>query len=285
MILKHSLGSALVLALVACGGTKNEVTVSGNDQASLNASPAGVATMTFVDLEGGFRIDQLPNVVQVPGGDALMVETPQAMNSACTTTSTTTVGTTVTTTVTFNNCKAANGNVMTGTLVMAENTNTATTSRAVTTTYDLTTKDSTLTKTWTYKGSKVFTLNRVAKTASVTVPTGGTGVLVTYTDTANTANNKSYTYAPYLTADWATVGQFKLWGTYSFTQTGGTAITASILQANPLVWNFGGISACCYPISGTLSLSTGAQTADAVFGPTCGALKLNGGAIAMPACS
>lgn len=285
MILKHSLGSALVLALLACGGTKNEVTVTGNDQASLNASPAGVATMTFVDLEGGFRIDQLPNVVQAPGGDALMIEPAQAMNSACTSTATNISGTTTTTTVTFANCKAANGNVMTGTLVMAENTSTATTSRAVTTTYDLTTKDSTLTKTWTYKGSKVFTLNRVAKTATVTVPTGGTGVAVTYTDTTNTANNKSYTYLPNLTADWATVGQFKLWGGYSFTQTGGTTITATILQANPLVWPYGGIAACCYPISGTLTLGMGSMTAEAVFGTTCGALKLNGGAIAMPACN
>lgn len=281
MSMKLLMGSALLMALVGCSGTKNEVTVTGNDQQSLTTSPAGVATMTFVDLEGGFRVDQLP--IAAPNGDALMLVQPDAPAAACTSTVTSTSGSTVTTTVTFSACKAANGNTTNGTMTLVYTLPTSGTVRSVTTTYNLTNADSTGKKTWSYTGTKVFTHDPTNKTASITVPNGGTGVTVSYRDADNSANNKTYTYIPNLSANWATVGQFKLWGSYSFSQGTASTITATIPQASPLIWTYG-VGGCCYPTSGTLTLTTGGMTAEAVFGPTCGGLKLNGGAIAMPAC-
>lgn len=278
MTAKVLMGSALLMVLVGCGGAKSEATVSGTDPQSISTSPAGVATLAFVDLEGGYRLDQLPTAVQNPMGDALMLEAGPAPVGGCTSAATTLNGTTATTTVTFTNCASASGATLNGTLVLQATTSGST--RSVTTTYDLTTLDTTGKKKWTYVGAKLSTINTLTKQATVTVPTGGSGVAVTYTDGDNSANNKAYVYAPNLTLNWATPGQFKVWGSYTFTQNA-TSVLGTIQATEPLVWVYG---SCCYPVSGTLTLATGGLSAKAVFGPACGALILNGADITLQAC-
>jgi hypothetical protein len=263
---------------VACGGTKNETTINGNNAESLESSPAGVASLVFLDLES-VRADALPAYAPLPGGDALGLVQGASVGGGCSTSNTVTSGTTVTTTITFGpTCTAANGNSLAGTVTVVYNLSNPLTAQDHSVTYDLTAKDATQTKVWTYKGTRLVSINQTARTAHISVPTGTT-FTVSFTDTANTLNNKTYAYAPNLYFSWGGA-QVTLWGGYSFTQ-GNSTITATMSANTPLIWAAG----CCYPISGTISLATGSAQADAVFGPACGDLKLNGGKITLATCN
>lgn len=255
-----------LMGLLACGGSDSaEASVEGTDPESLATSPAGAATLAFMDLEAIRPNDaNLLEAKLVQPGDLQ----PAPVTLGCRTFDTVTDATNRTTTVTFTNCVAANGWTLNGTLTV---TNPLAAPGVYTSVYDLDSQDGTGTKTWTYSGTKQLTINTANHTASLTVAPG-TYLTVSYANTADTTKNKTYHYAPNLSADWATLGQFKLWGSYAFDQVGGPSLTATIAPGTPLIWT----PACCFPTSGTIALVSGSATASAVFGPGCGDLKLNG---------
>jgi len=273
MSTKYWMAPIALLLLAGCT-TKSEVTVTGTDTDSLLSSPAGVASNSFLDLEGGlgYKLDVLPIRIALDGEQTSAMQV--APLPSCVQTTFPTTGTTL---LTFGpGCKGANGWALTGTL---QYTQIGTTSpRVHDVTYAMTLTDTTATKTWTYTGTKRVTVT--ATTATVTVA-AGTHVTVAYADRSDTSKNKTYYYTPNLTADWATVGMIKVFGTYAFQQVPGDTVTATILQANPLIWTAG----CCYPTSGTITLAVGPATAEAVFGPTCTTMKLNGNNIALNPCN
>lgn len=278
MSLRLWLGSTLILGLVACGGSTNETTVNGTSPEALKSSPAGVASLVFLDLES-VRPDSLPTYAPLPGGQSLGLVKGATIAGGCSTTQTVTSGNTATTTITFGpTCTAANGNTLTGTVVVTYDITAPLTAQSHSVAYNLASTDTTQTKTWTYVGTRLVSIDQTAHTAHVSVP-AGTTFTVTYTDTVNPQNSKIYTYTPDLNFSWG-IGQATLWGSYTFTQ-GTTTITATMPQNTPLTWTLG----CCYPISGTINLSTGSAQADAVFGPNCGELKLNGGQITLATCN
>lgn len=279
MSLRLWLGSTVILGLVACGGTTNQTTVNGTSPDALKSSPAGVASLVFLDLES-VRPDALPTYAPLPGGESLgLVQGSAPIAAGCSSLSTATAGNTVTTTITFGpTCTAANGNTLTGTVIVTFSLTDPLTGQNHSIAYNLTSKDSTGTKTWTYQGTRLVSINQTAKTAHVTVPTGTT-FTAAFTDSTTPQNNKTYTYTPNLYFAWGGT-QATLWGSYSFTQ-GTTTISATMPQTSPLTWTTG----CCYPISGTISLTTGSAQANAVFGPNCGDLALNGGKITLATCN
>lgn len=249
----------LVLGILGCGGAKTDATISGTDQASLQSSPAGAATLAFMDIET-VRPD---DAFLVPSGANVSAEAA-AVTVGCRSAQTTTTSTTRTTVITFTNCVASNGWLLNGTISYAAP---LLQPGHFTVVHNLNTQDSTGTKGWAYTGTKLVTIDWTARTATMTVSAPMTAA---YHDSQNTANNRTYTYEPNLSASWTLAGQFMLSGSYTFTKDGSTAVSAVISQ--PLVWTAG----CCAPTQGTLSLTAGSSVATGVFGPNCGDLKING---------
>lgn len=260
---------AVMLLLVGCT-TKNEVTVTGDDSSSIQSSPAGVATNAFVDLECGigYGVNELPKKVEQSNGEASALQASAA--PTCTTQTVLPSGATL---LTFTpGCKkGANGWDLTGTLTYA-----SVSSGVNDVAYDLTLTDPTATKTWKYTGTKHVA---VTGTSAVVTVSPGNYLTAAYVDTSDTAKNKTYHYTPDLHADWTT--GLKIYGSYSFEQVSGNTITASVDQANPLVWSAG----CCYPTSGTITLKVAQARAEAAFGPGCGTLKLNGNSVSLASCN
>lgn len=251
--------SALLLGLVACSSTSSpQVVVQNTDAASLKASPAGVATIVFTDLET-IRPDSLAAGVS---GSGCIVVAPIGLTGFR---------------YTFSGCPSANGGTLTGTVAV---TVTGTGPMVNTAVYDLTVTDSS--GTWHYAGTKVTTLNPAAKTASITGLPGQT-FTVTYQNGTDASKNRTWTYAPNLQADWSNANAVKFWGTYGFQQTlpGGSLITVTIPQATPLTWAPG----CAYPSSGVLELSLPPASAEIRFNSSitdasvatgCGVITING---------
>jgi len=267
MSLRLLLGSAVTLGLVACGGTANQTSITGNDPDSLKSSQAGVATLVFLDIEGGLRPDNITNASSTSGA-CPQVTGPTIDPTTHVSTSTFTYGGNGTT------CAAANGNSLTGTVTMTFNPTLL--PPAYSLTYNLTSTNSAQpTRYWTYIGTRSIALNAAGTGAHVTVDPG---FIVAYTDSANTKNNQSYTYDASLDYSWGN-GSVTLSGAYSFTQ-GSMAVLVSMPSG--LTWSSG----CCYP-TGTLNLSSSVSSAEinAVFGPTCGNLTLNGGQLSLATCN
>ncbi len=133
-------------------------------------------------------------------------------------------------------------------------------------------------RSWDINGVKVLARDRTGKLFTLSAQPGFTK---TYREGAQTT---VFAYACALTADWSTLGQRKLSGSWSLTpQGGGDAVGAAIPATTPLVWDRS--ANCCYPVSGTLHLTRGGQTATLVHALPCGTVTVNGEAKVLPACS
>jgi len=242
------------LGLAACGGFQGSTSTSGGDPAAIRISPAGVATLVFMDLEK-------------VGPNAL---TGSAPLPGCVTSSGPAAGTT---TLTFNNCPAANGGVMAGTITVAPAAD------GFTETFDLTvaTVTSTVHQVWTYTGLQTVTVTGDA----ATVAAGA--ITVSLVDSGNPANNVAYTFSAGLSAAWTSAPSLSLWGTYTFTRSDrAETVTATIPQATAITWN----PALCAsePAAGAFTLAFqstayGNDTIPVDFNVGCGKVSISGGTL------
>jgi hypothetical protein len=133
-------------------------------------------------------------------------------------------------------------------------------------------------KSWTLNGVKDILRDPATKIVRLSAEPG-------FTKAFNDGNSTTtYTYTCNLTADWATQGLRKLYGSWGMTpQGGGDAVSAVIATSTPLVWDRS--ADCCYPVSGTLNLTKGSRTAALVHALPCGTLTVNGEAKTLPPCS
>lgn len=257
-------GPALLLGLAACSSNNSpQVMVQNTDPASLKASPAGVATTVFADLET-IRPDNLAQAGSPNSGITVTSSSPSSF------------------TYTFTNCKAANGGALTGTVFVTTSGTGPTTNIAV---YDLHVLD-TAGGAWRYFGTKVVTVDLAAKTAAIAVPPGQT-MTVEYQNSADTAKNRTWTYTPDLHADWSNANAITFWGTYAFQQTqpAGSTVTVTIPQATALTWT---PDCTTYPTSGIMTLSLPPSSAEIRFNNSitdpsvqhgCGVITINGYAL------
>lgn len=118
----------------------------------------------------------------------------------------------------------------------------------------------------TVDGTRHVVIDPVAKQATLTV----TGFSITHTEADEPSENRSFTYSAAYTSDWATAGQFKLWGTFTLQTDADPTLTGTIAQGTALTWTVG----CCKPTSGTLSLAQNGKTADILFGLPCGTVTI-----------
>ena len=134
-------------------------------------------------------------------------------------------------------------------------------------------------RSWTINGVKDLLKDPATKTVRLAAEPGFTKA---FNDGSKTT---TYTYTCNLTADWSTPDQRKLSGSWGLAPRGGggDAVSAVIAAATPLVWDRS--ANCCYPVSGTLVLTRGGQTATIVHALPCGSLTVNGEARSLPACS
>jgi len=259
MSIRTYAASALMLSLVACtSSSEPKVTVQNTDSASLKASPAGVATTVFTDLET-IRPDQIAAGTSGSGCISVAALTGSSFR------------------YTFNGCQAANGGLLSGSVtVTTSGTGTVTYSAA----FDVTVTEAV--GTWHYIGTKVTTVNAAAKTATITVP-ADQPFTVSRVVTADPGKSKTWVYTTSLQADWSNAGAVKFWGTYAFQQTvpAGDKLTVTIPQTTPLTWSPG----CAYPTAGVLQLSLPPASAEVRFNTSitdpsvqlgCGVITLNG---------
>jgi predicted secreted protein len=250
------------LMLVACGGTSGDTQVSGTDPESIQSSPAGVATLQFLDLMA-LRPDMVASGTTLPAG--ITASTPGAG----------------VTRYTFAGFTAANTGSISGTVDVTQSGN------AFTEIIHLTVfpaSGSSATWKWTYDGTQVVTTSGSTQaTYSVSQP-----IVLVYTATAaspNPANDKTYTYTPEQTVTWTGSGALSvtLTGSYTVAQTlpAAEAKTIACTVSVPLVVT---PTACRYPAAGTLNLAASApsnSTATVSFGPACGQVDFNGASLAL----
>ena len=268
-----------MLSLVACTAKSSGQTSLSADPAAMRSSPAGVATLSFLDLETSVRADALPVAESLPPqGDAYGFTVKHSAPS-CSVSGV--VGNVAT--YTFTSCTAASTGVLNGTVVVTLTVPSVGTT-VCSEVFDLV---STLspTQSWKYTGTQTVTIQ--GSVATVT-DTPLTAIQAAFTDTATPANDKTYIFTPALTMDWSMAGSLVVNGSYSFAQVAGDTVTVTLapvlpsVAADPLVWSTG----CSYPSSGTLAISladpiTGTASTTAVFGPTCGQMTLGGGSLTL----
>jgi len=259
MSIRTTTATALMLGLVACSSTTSpEVKVLNTDPASLKATPGGVATIVFTDLET-IRPD---NIAAATTGSSCITVTPLSVTSFR---------------YTFNGCQSASGGALSGTVTV---TTTGTGTVTYSSLYDVTVTETT--GTWHYTGTKLTTVDSANNTATIAIPTGQP-MTVAYVNTSDAAKNKTWAYSPNLHADWSNANAVKFWGGYSFQQTApaGNTISVTIAQATALTW----VQTCAYPSSGVLTLSVPPASAEVRFNTSitdasvlqgCGVITLNG---------
>ncbi|MBI1752807.1 MAG: hypothetical protein HY014_14575 [Acidobacteria bacterium] len=259
MSIRTCAAAAAVLGLAACtSSTTTEVQVQNTDAASLKASPAGVATTVFTDLES-LRPDSIAAGSSSGGCVTVSTLSPSSFR------------------YTFTGCLSANGGIMTGTVTVTASGTGTVVNNAL---FDVVVTDAI--GAWHYAGTKIITVNTSAKTASLTMPEGQP-FTVSRQVTADASKNKTWAYTTSLQADWSNANAVKFWGTYAFhqTQPAGDTVTVAIPQTAPLVWSPG----CAYPSSGVLSLSLPPAAAEVRFNASitdpgvslgCGVLTING---------
>lgn len=245
-----------VLVLAGCGG-KSDGTAPPPAQPLASGTVAPFLTAFLVAEQTSVATpDALPALA--PAGDAGVYALVQPAVPACV--GVTSGGPGVSpVTYTFNSCAGPNGGVLTGQLTVAWSGST----------YTLTYQNLTVTRgtqAWVLNGTKTLTVNALAHQATVTTA----GLTHAFTDSANPAANASFTYACALTADWATAGQRKVWGTFSYQSGFDATLSAVIAQATPLTWATG----CCTPTSGTIAFTKGLAKADVAFGLPCGTVTV-----------
>jgi len=260
------LGTIAMFGLVACG---NSGSSGVNDSpTTIKTSPAGVATLNFLDLVNTVPVSALSS----SGTASPSLDKPEeALSSLNTCIKTTPSGTT--TTYTMTTCSAANGGTLAGSLVSVQSP-----AGTYTETFQLTsTIDST--HSWTYAGQIVVTIT--GKTATLTAP-GSTPLVCTYTDSSNASNNMAYTFLPMLEGDWSS-GSMVLSGSYEFDGTQGSVNGYKVKVSMPTGTSLAIPAGCSWPTSGSLSLGLDVPTnsglngtVTATFGPNCGQVVIDG---------
>lgn len=270
MRLGHFGYSLVLLALVGCGGTSGDTTVSGTDASSIQSAPAGVATLQFLDLMV-LRPDMVSSGTALPTG--VTASTPSAGMTR----------------YAFADVPSANAGTLNGTIditsVAAGGTTTYTEAIHLT---DVP-KGSTTTS-WVYDGVQQVAV--AGSQAVYSLPTGGQPISLSYADSTNATNDRTYTYTPSpdpanlpLTLSWSGSGSaltVTVTGKYLVAQTvpasEAKVLTSTISPA--IVWT----PACKYPTSGTLTLtiSTSPSTATVDFNTgTCGQVNINGAKVTL----
>ena len=120
-------------------------------------------------------------------------------------------------------------------------------------------------RTWTFNGAKSLKVDVTAKQATLVA----NHLSATFTDSAHPEMNRAYLYDATLHADWATVGIYKLSGTFSLTD-GANTTSGTIPSATPLTWT----DACCYPVGGAITFMKNGAATNAAFGLPCGTLTI-----------
>ena len=246
----------IALGFLSCGGTSGSSSVNVTDPASIKATPAGVSTLVFMDLEL-VRPDHLTGASGLPAG----------VNAS--------LGVT---TLTFTNRQAANGGVINGTIKVAPVVSGGTTT--FTETFDLTVTPAApvtgVTPVWTWFYRGVQTVAVTTTHATLDIESGA--LTATYTDnTVTPAGVKAYqisTPTP-MTMDWSNSSSISLAGEYQVSLPAVETVSVTIQPA--LVWNANG--SCGYPTSGTLTLDLASATGvsasiTATFKSTCGAVAI-----------
>ena len=262
-----------VAGLVGCTTKSSGNTVVNDDPVLMRSSPAGTATLGFLDLEASVRPDALPTVIALAPQGAALGLSAKGTGQSCLVSSI--VGNVVT--YTFSNCTAASTGALNGTLVATLTLPSAGTT-VCTEVFDLVSALD-ATRSWRYTGTQTVT---IAGTAATVTGVPLTAIHAVFTDSTTPANNKTYVFTPALTVNWATAGQVVLDGSYTFAREGAETITVTLPPSDPLVWN----AACSFPVSGTLAIAltgpaTGSASTTAIFGPTCGQMTLGGGTISI----
>jgi hypothetical protein len=249
---RHLILSLGMLALVGCA-TESSVDTSPFDPQVLKGSPAGMATLGFVDI-----------ATAIPGllGGAF----PSCASVA-------TAGTT--STVTFNTCPSATGGTFQGTVTASDTP--AGGNHAFVETYNSLADVRSSSLQWVAAGKLDVGVTTATSTATLATETG---FKMTVTDTLVPANNKVWTFSCNLTAHEDGNGGYSLLGTYSFVSGTTDSVRVDITPGNPLVWHKGST----YPVSGQITLTdTRAGGTGEVITATfsSGALNINGGTITL----
>jgi hypothetical protein len=277
--MKLGLGCCLLvtLGLISCGGTSGSTSVNGDNPNAIKTAPAGVSTLTFMDIEL-VRPDTLTGASGLPTGVTAngtlspQVEkiTPEvgspAPNPA---------------TLTFNNVTAANGGVINGSITLGWTTSGATTTYTETFNNLTVTPATAVTPAWSWVYSGAQQIAVTGTTAIVTTPSV---FLASYNPNPVPPNNSS-TYqfiissSNPLTVNWTDLSAVSLLGDYQIALP--TVFTVTVDLSPALVWNTQSTPSCGYPISGTLSLdlnsaTLGNATTTVVFGSTCGQMTISG---------
>lgn len=248
-----------VLLILACGGGKapsssqTTPTPSNTPMASDTAEVMATAFLLAEHQQAG--APALPTFVPMGDPGVFGLQWPASIPD-CVTVTPNGGGSVI---LTFNGCAGPNGGTLNGRLVISWQASD----------YTLIFQDLQAakgTQGWRLNGTRNLHLDAAARQATITV----VGLTIAITDSANPAANRTVQYASALTADWATTGAYKLWGSFSAQKGGDAALTGTITGTAPLLWNAG----CCYPGSGTLSLQQGLAKADLVFGQPCGSLTI-----------
>ncbi|HJV89151.1 MAG TPA: hypothetical protein VJ623_02505 [Holophagaceae bacterium] len=115
-------------------------------------------------------------------------------------------------------------------------------------------------------GTRHVVIDTASQTGTVTL----SNFTLAHTEASEPEENHTFTYSASYLTDWATAGQFKLWGTFTAQANADPAVNGTIDAATPLTWTQG----CCRPTSGTLHLEKAGQSADVVFSLPCGTITV-----------
>ena len=263
-----TLAPLTLAALLACGGKTSNITDPAAST-KLDGDTAVAYSTPFLTSEAN-QAGEMDSSGPVPAGEALAMVQPG--HPACVTVSNVTSSSV---TWTFNSCTGPHGWTWNGVVVISWLRNADGTTLVKHANQNMVgTKDG---KTWTVNGTKDLLRNPTTKLVTLTTEPGFTKAFNNGTSTT------TYTYVCAMTADWSTVGQRKLSGSWSLTPTSGDAISGAIASGTPLVWDKA--AGCCYPVSGTLTLTKGTKTATIVHSLPCGTVTINGTAKTLPACA
>jgi hypothetical protein len=241
-----------IVALTGCA-TNTTVNTTPFDAATLKGSPAGMATLGFVDLTTA-----LPGLL----GGAF----PSCASVA-------TAGTT--STVTLSNCPSATGGTLRGTVTVADTPVGG--NHAFVETFNSLADVRSSTLQWVAAGKLDVGVTTATSTATLATEAG---FKMTVTDTAVPANDKAWDFTCSLTAHEDGNGGYTLKGSYSFVSGTTDSVRVDISASNPLVW----VKGSAYPASGQITLTdtrnggTG-EVVTAIF--SAGQLNINGGTITL----
>lgn len=264
-----SLAPFSLAALLACNGTSSSNVNPSPAAAQMDTTEAATLSASFLDMENN-QAGELDGSGAFAAGEAMAVQLPE--HPSCVSVSNATLGSV---TWTFNACTGPHGWTWNGVTVISWTVNPDGTRLVKHDRRNMVgTKEG---KTWTINGIKDHLINPTAKTVQIYAEPGFTKVLK---DGATTTN---YLYTCNLTANRAEEGKRKLFGTWAMTPATGDAISGSISQATPLVWEKA--ANCCHPVSGTMTLTKGAKEAIIVHSLPCGSITVNGTAKTLGACA